>query len=231
MQKTLHRKEERGVSEHSWLSSRFSFSFAEWYEPTRMGFGALRVLNDDTIAPHTGFPPHPHRDMEIITIVMRGAVTHVDSMGNRYKVSAGEVQVMSAGLGVTHAETNDENEPLELFQLWILPREKNQPPRYAQKAFDGDGQLLLVSPDGREGSLSIGQEAFITKQNIAAGNAYMYPLYSKGNGVYVFMVKGRARVADENLQAKDGLGMWDTESVGIEAKEDTEVLFIEVPLH
>src|SRR3989344_846255 len=133
----VYKAEERGEGKHGWLTTRYSFSFADWYEPSRMGFGTLRVINDDIIAPQSGFGEHGHRDMEIITIVTEGAVTHTDSMGNEKVVEAGEVQVMSAGTGVVHAERNaSPTTPLKLFQIWIEPKERDIAPRYAQKRFD-----------------------------------------------------------------------------------------------
>ncbi len=228
---SVQRADERGVGDHGWLSSRFSFSFADWYNPARMGFGALRVLNDDTIAPSSGFGMHPHRDMEIITIVTAGEVTHEDSMGNRGVVRAGEVQVMSAGTGVVHSEKNNSTtEPLQLFQLWITPRERGLVPRYAQKVFDKE-EALLVSPDGREGSLSIAQDAFISRIKLTPGVDHTYTLNKEGNGVFVFVVSGQIRIGEYVEKDRDALEVRDTHEVLISAEIPSLILCIEVPLN
>lgn len=229
MKSEIHRAHTRGVSEHGWLSSRFSFSFADWYEPTRMGFRALRVINDDRIAPNSGFGPHGHRDMEIITIVTGGAVTHGDSMGNQGEVHAGEVQVMSAGSGVVHSEVNASlDTELTLFQIWIATRDKSIAPHYAQKPFPS-GDALLVSSDGREGSLQIMQDAFITRKVMAADQETIYTLTDATHGVYVFVVSGKIQVADSELAARDAIAIEDIETIQIHAQEDSELLIIEVP--
>jgi redox-sensitive bicupin YhaK (pirin superfamily) len=230
MKTVLHSSHLRGVAEHGWLSSRFSFSFANWYEPTRMGFGALRVLNDDAIAPASGFGMHPHANMEIITIVTKGAVTHEDSMGNRGVVHAGEVQVMTAGTGVVHAEKNEsETQPLELFQLWITPRVAGLLPSYAQKAFPSEA-TLLVSPDGRDGSLSIMQDAFIERVVLHAGDESAYAVRKAGNGAYIFVVSGSVRVGEVSLSMRDALCVSDTDSISLFAQENSLLLIVEVPV-
>lgn len=230
MKKILHRATERGESEHGWLSSRFSFSFAEWHDPSRMGFGGLRVLNDDTIAPHSGFPFHSHRDMEIITIVTDGAVSHEDSMGNRFVVPAGDVQVMSAGAGVTHSEMNASDKPLKLFQIWIYPRAPGLPPQYAQKRFEEDERTLLVSPDGREGSLAIQQDAFVTRLLVAEEGTAGYVLKRPGSGLYIFVIEGEINVLGDMLGPRDALGVWDTDEVAIRATTPAQVLVFEIPM-
>lgn len=231
----LHRANERGGADHGWLTTRHSFSFAQWYEPTQMGYGALRVLNDDTIAPNTGFGAHSHRDMEIITIVTEGEVTHGDSMGNSGVVGAGEVQVMSAGTGVVHSEKNaSPDQVLSLFQLWIAPRSHGIEPRYAQRAFGFDTQAggcaLLVSPDAREGSLSIHQDAYISLAILEKQSPLQYSFYDQSHGVYLFVVEGSVVVTDQTLNTRDGLGVSDVSKVSIESIGRTRVLIIEVPL-
>lgn len=230
MQKILHVADDRGIAEHDWLSSRFSFSFAEWYEPSRMGFGALRVLNDDTIAPHSGFPPHSHHDMEIITIVTSGAVKHTDSLGNNYSIPKGDVQVMSAGTGVTHSEVNEGDDPLTLFQLWIAPLAKGLPSRYEQGSFLGEEDQLLVSPDGRDGSLTIQQNAFISRLSVKEGLSNAYSLNSSDNCTYIFVVGGSIKILGEELHARDAMGIWEMDLIAFEGVEDAQVLFIEVPM-
>jgi quercetin 2,3-dioxygenase len=230
----LHRASERGVAEHGWLSSRFSFSFAEWYSPHRLGFGALRVINDDTIAPSSGFGMHPHRDMEIITIVTAGAVTHKDSEGNERVVAAGDVQVMSAGTGVLHSEYNNSStEPLKLFQIWITPNKQNAPVQYAQKSFNflevSDGALPLVAPfgKGRAGELMINQDAWITYVDTKT-KPLDYRLKQEGNGLYIFVIEGNCTVAGTKLSARDALGVSDTPSVSLSG--EARALLIEVPM-
>ena len=230
MKTVLHPADSRGVAEHGWLSSRFSFSFSHWYEPARMGFGALRVLNDDTIAPSSGFGMHPHANMEIITIVTKGEVTHEDSMGNRGVVRAGEVQVMTAVTGVVHAEKNESAlEPLELFQLWITPREAGLLPRYEQKAFDS-GASLLVSPDGRDGSLSVMQDAFIERVSLSVGKAMSHAVRKSGNGLYIFVISGEVRAGETTLGPRDALGIQETDHIQLTAEQESELLIVEVPV-
>lgn len=232
MQKTMHRDSERGGGEYDWLNTRYSFSFANWYNPERMGFGALRVINDDRIAPSSGFGAHSHQNMEIITIVTSGTVTHKDSIGNTGTVPAGDVQVMSAGSGVTHSEYNDSSdEELALFQIWIESKSKGIAPRYAQKSFrDAGATALLVSPDGRDGSLSIHQNAFITRMHLSAGERTLYELRDSENGAYLFVTKGTVSAADEVLSARDALGVSETPSVPLSAEASAELIVIEVPV-
>lgn len=235
MKTVIHRNKERGVGEHGWLHTRFSFSFAHWYNPERMGFGALRVLNDDIIDADSGFDTHPHANMEIITIVTKGAVTHGDSMGHSFDVPAGDVQVMSAGTGVLHSEQNNSlHESLELFQIWIEPGERNITPRYDQKSFGLELKRnefeLLVSSDGRNDSLQINQDAFVYRGVIDEGKSVSYTLNNKENGVYIFIVKGSVVIGESDLDTRDAIGVWDVENVDILAKSEAEVLIFEVPM-
>ena len=229
----MHRAEARGKGEYGWLRTRYSFSFANWYEPTRMGFGALRVLNDDAIAPANGFGAHGHRDMEIITLVTAGAVTHTDNIGSKGVVKAGEVQVMSAGTGVVHAERNDSaDEPLTLFQIWIEPAKRGLVPRYEQKAFDFDapGATLLVAPLGGEGgALGINQDAYITLVNIADG-PFSYALHNTAHGVYVFVISGEVTAAGVQLGERDALGVTGAAEITLAAKGAARLIIFEVPM-
>ena len=231
MQKVVHKAEERGVAEHGWLHSRFSFSFADWYDPTRMGFGALRVINDDVVDPSSGFGMHPHRDMEIVTVVREGAVTHEDSMGNKGVVRAGEVQVMSAGTGVVHSEMNvDPHIPLSLFQIWIYPDRPGHEPRYAQ-ATQADPILnepqLMVGPWGSDAPLTIHQNARLLR--LIADKTCTLSL-TPGSGVYALVVTGSVTVLGESLGQRDAVGVWDTDSVVFVPGGVAELLLIEVPL-
>lgn len=235
MKTVVHRAKDRGKGEYGWLSTRYSFSFADWYDASRMGFGALRVINDDTVAPEKGFDMHQHKDMEIVTIVLGGTVTHKDSLGNTGTVTAGEVQAMSAGTGVIHAEYNDsQTEPLTLFQLWIEPETRGVTPRYAQRSIATDAAqndlLLLVSPDGQKESLSIYQQAYIWKGSLDAAQEMAYQIRHAGNGVYLLVIDGTLDIAGQKLGRRDAMGVWDTSDVPIKAVEPTTFLLIEVPL-
>ncbi|MDO8624157.1 MAG: pirin family protein [bacterium] len=229
----LHKAKDRGSGEHGWLSTRYSFSFASWYEPSRMGFGALRVINDDTIAPENGFGEHGHRDMEIVTIVTQGAVTHADSMGNHAEVKASEVQVMSAGTGVVHAERNGSPDtPLTLFQIWIEPKKLGIAPHYAQKAFDfaKPGETLLVSPDGEGGSLPMNQVAYISQVNLVENELFVYKIRKEGNGLYVFVIEGTVNIENYGLEDRDALGITEASEVKIASTTSARLLLFEVPL-
>lgn len=226
----IHRAEDRGRGDHGWLTTRYSFSFADWFEPSRMGFGALRVINDDTIAAGAGFPPHAHKDMEIITIVMEGAVAHRDSAGGEGVTKAGDVQVMSAGTGVVHSEYNaSKTDALALFQIWIQTKKPGAEPRYAQKAIPYG---LMVAPIGsREeaaGALGIHQDAYITRGRSEEGKPFRYTLHDGSHGVYVFLISGTAQVADASLSARDAAAI--TGEGEIEVKGSADFLLIEVPL-
>jgi redox-sensitive bicupin YhaK (pirin superfamily) len=232
MKTVFHSASERGVGEHGWLHTRFSFSFADWFNPNRMGFGALRVLNDDIIEPEKGFDMHPHKDMEIITIVSEGAVAHRDSMGNAFTVSAGEVQVMSAGTGVVHAELNaSRTERLTLFQLWIHPQITGVTPRYDQRAFRVSAKrTLLVSGDKGDGALFINQDARIYYANLASDELGSFEMVSSSHGAYFFVVDGKCMIAGSTLGPRDAAGVWDANKIEIHAEEDTRLLIIEVPM-
>lgn len=233
MKTILHKASDRGGAEHGWLHSKFSFSFADWYEPTRMGFGALRVINDDVIDAHSGFDKHSHRDMEIITIVTEGAVTHGDSMGSNFKVPAGDVQVMSAGTGVVHSEYNREDSTLKLFQVWITPRTKGLIPRYEQKSFNTTKKNeieLLVSGNEADDALFINQDAYVSRTSLDENVEVQYALKRPGNGVYIFVVRGSVRVADTDLNNRDALGILDAKEILISANTPSELLIFEVPI-
>ncbi|MES2014680.1 MAG: pirin family protein [Patescibacteria group bacterium] len=235
MKLTVHPASERGGGSHGWLETRHSFSFADWYEPTKMGFGLLRVLNDDTITPDTGFGTHAHRDMEIITIVTKGEVTHEDSMGNIGTVPAGDVQVMSAGTGVKHSERNaSADTPLSLFQIWIEPKLRGIEPRYAQKSFAGEsdeGLTLLAAPTSQDGALTINQDAYIYRGVLNAKNSIHYTFKNTENGVYIFVIEGAIHIGSEVLGARDALGIEEVGEIEITSPSGASVLIIEVPMH
>jgi hypothetical protein len=226
----------RGAANHGWLKSHHSFSFANYYNPERMSFGVLRVLNDDIVQPKMGFGTHPHQNMEIISIPLRGALSHKDNMNNKRSIEVGEVQVMSAGTGLTHSEFNDsKTEEVNFLQLWIVPEEQNVTPNYEQKLFDVQGRVnkfqTLVSPQDNlvEGSLGIHQQASILTGSFDKGKESSYTI-NKGKGVYVFLLEGEIEVSGETLYKRDALGVWDTDSIIIKSQENSEILLIDVPM-
>lgn len=232
----LFSAKERGVGNYGRLQANYSFSFASYYDPDKMWFGLLRVLNDDTIAGGAWFPTHGHDNMEIITIPQSGALEHQDSTGGHGVVHVGDVQVMSAGSGVEHSEYNaSETEPATLFQLWIDTKEKNIAPRYDQKSFGtlSESEMrLLVSNDGRQSSLMIHQDAFVSRATIRTGDTQRYVPCISTNGVYMMVVSGRVVVWDHVLGAKDAIGVTaiDVSGFGVKAEERSDVLFVEVPM-
>ncbi|MCX7728382.1 MAG: pirin family protein [Bacteroidia bacterium] len=233
LQYKLFPANERGYADYGWLKTYYSFSFANWYHPQKVHFGMLRVLNDDAIAPHAGFDMHPHNDMEIITIMFQGELTHQDSMGNTGVLKASEVQVMSAGTGIFHSEKNNSNEWTTLFQIWIFPDKKGHTPRYDQKKFNfSENQFqLLVSPDGRENSLWIHQNAFISRGNFNT-NPTHYSLFDKKNGVYLMVISGQIKINNMTLNARDAIGIWNTEKIEIQILNNhTDILIIEIPMN
>ena len=232
----FHPSVKRGHADHGWLQADFSFSFAGWQDPSRIHFGALRVLNDDVIATEVGFPEHPHSNMEIISIVLKGALSHKDSMGNVESIYPNEVQVMSAGSGLYHSEFNDsKTEAINSLQIWIFPKEKNITPRYEQKKFNPDerkNQLqMLVAPmdDANGEALKINQDAWIYRTNIEAGKSITHPL-KPGNGLYIFMLEGSASAEGQLLNRRDALGVSDTDSITITANDSADILLLEVPM-
>ena len=234
----FHSAASRGFANHGWLQANHSFSFANFYDSKKMNFGALRVLNDDLIAPSMGFGTHPHDNMEIITIPLSGVLKHKDSMGNSWEeVNAGEVQVMSAGTGIHHSEINGSaSESLSLFQIWIIPNQKNVTPRYDQRFFepsqDGELQILVTSMDdaSTDSSLKIHQNAQISRINLSANSSFTYSLKSPNHGVYVMQVFGASKIESTELNARDAVGISEVDSFKLDVSEDSQLLFIEVPI-
>lgn len=234
----LHKANTRGYANHGWLEARHSFSFANWYNPDRIQFGTLRVLNDDIVAPARGFSMHPHDNMEIITIPLEGRLKHRDSMGNEGVFGKNEVQVMSAGTGVLHSEVNpDMHEAVKLFQIWIFPNKRNVAPRYAQKAFDSadrQGKFqCVVAPltDTTETeALGIHQDAWLSLGSFSANSTTTYTLRRPENGVYFLLINGEAVINDTPLSMRDAVGIWDTETVEISFSTDAEILVLDVPM-
>jgi quercetin 2,3-dioxygenase len=235
MKTVLHKANERGHANHGWLDAWHSFSFASYYDPAKIHFGAIRVLNDDTIAGGMGFGTHPHDNMEIITIPMSGQLEHKDSMGNTGIISKGEVQVMSAGRGIQHSEYNhNANEEVKLFQIWLFPNQKNVTPRYDQRAFHFDGVknsfITLVSPMGNDEGLNIHQNAWISYGKLDAGTSNTYYIKAKGNGVYIMLVNGEAAIGETILHKRDAIGITEADMIDIKANVGSEILLLEVPV-
>ncbi len=231
----LHKANSRGLADHGWLNSRHSFSFAHYYDPERMHFGALRVLNDDRVAPGMGFGKHPHDNMEIISIPLEGDLEHQDSMGNTAVIKKGDVQVMSAGKGIYHSEYNrNKDQEVKFLQIWVFPNKRDVTPRYDQLTLTADEsrnqlqQILSPSPD--DAGVWIHQDAWFHLGRFDKGIKTDYTLRKKGNGVYAFVLKGDVQIAGNSLNTRDGLGIWDTGSVSIEAESDAEFLLMEVPM-
>jgi quercetin 2,3-dioxygenase len=222
----------RGHVGLGWLDSRHSFSFGHYYDPAHMGFRALRVINEDRVEPGTGFDPHPHRDMEILTYVLEGALQHEDSMGNGSTIRPGEVQRMSAGTGVVHSEHNaSEREPVHLLQIWIEPREPGLAPGYEQKAFpaaERQGRLrLLASPDGREGSLTVHQDAALYAALLAEGDAVRHEL-GPDRHAWVQVARGAVTVNGQWVRAGDGVALSGETAVELRGEQPSEVLLFDL---
>lgn len=228
-----HPAESRGAADHGWLKSHHTFSFAGYYDPQRMNFGALRVLNDDSVEGGSGFGTHPHRDMEIISIPLQGTLSHKDSEGNHGLIQKGEVQIMSAGTGILHSEENaNTGEAVKFLQIWVLPKKLGIAPRYGQKmfGFPDNSSTLVVSPDGRDGSLEINQDAFFTVVNMDASQGLEYRVKMPGNGLYIFVLEGTIETDGVRLKARDGLGIPDFETVKLSTVGKSEFLLMEVPM-
>jgi hypothetical protein len=226
----VRRFETLGGADHGWLKARHHFSFADYYDPARMSWGRLRVWNDDEIAAKSGFPPHPHRDMEIITYVRTGAITHQDSMGNQGRTAAGDVQVMSAGTGVRHAEFNLEDELTTIFQIWIETDRPGAPPSWGQREFpqaDRTGRFTVLA-SGRAGddALPINADARVLGATLKAGETITYDL-SEGRRAYLVPAVGEVEVNGVELKARDGAGIKDEPVVTIRAKADAELVMVD----
>ena len=231
----LHKANTRGHADHGWLNTHHTFSFASYYEPERVQFGVLRVLNDDIVASGMGFGTHPHDNMEIITIPLEGDLAHKDSMDNTEIIKFGDVQVMSAGTGIQHSEFNPNHDKrTNLLQIWVFPKTRNVTPRYQQITIDIEDRhnklQQILSPNADDAGVWIHQDAWFNMGNLDRGIALDYNLKKKGNGLYIFVIKGSVKVDDQQLEERDGLGIIDFENVRFEATSDTEILLMEVPM-
>lgn len=231
----LHKANTRGDANHGWLHSKHTFSFANYYNPERMHFGVLRVLNDDIVAPGMGFGTHPHDNMEIISIPLEGDLEHKDNMGNVTVIKNGDIQVMSAGTGITHSEYNkNKDKQVKFLQIWVFPNKKSVKPRYDQitlKHNDRKNKLQqILSPNTDDDGVWIHQNAWFHLADFDKGTSKEYKFKSKGNGLYVFVLKGELKVIDQVLETRDGFGIWDTDKVILTAQSQTEFLLMEVPM-
>ncbi|KCZ55343.1 pirin [Hyphomonas beringensis] len=219
-----------GRFRNDWLNANYHFSFSGYHDPSRMGEGALRVWNDDTIQPQTGFPPHGHQSMEIITYVRKGAITHKDSMGNTGRTEAGDVQVMSAGSGIQHSEWNAEDEETTLFQIWILPRTQGGQPGWGARKFpkgDRSGKwAMLASGSGEQDSLVINQDANVLGATLKAGESLTYEVKAGRHG-YLVLAEGSVRLNGQVMNARDGAAITGAESLILEGIEDAEIVFVD----
>lgn len=235
MQTILHKSNSRGHADHGWLNSFHSFSFANYFDPNRMNFGALRVLNDDTVAAGRGFGRHPHSNMEIISIPLQGDLKHMDNMGNSTVIREGDIQIMSAGTGVEHSEFNNSMDSLVKFlQIWIIPNKENVQPRYDQISLSDlkvkNKLYQVLSPNPGDQGVWIHQNAWFHMGDFAKGQSDSYTLKSEENGAYFFVLEGDVRVGDTTLNARDGFGIWDADSITLQALTDAKFLIMEVPM-
>jgi hypothetical protein len=231
----LHKAESRGNADHEWLHSRHTFSFAGYYDPQRVNFGVLRVLNDDIVAPGMGFGTHPHDNMEIISIPLEGDLEHKDSMGNVSVIKHGDVQVMSAGTAITHSEYNrNKDKPVKFLQIWIFPDRRNVKPRYDQITLNIEDRHnkfhQVLSPNPDDAGVWIYQNAWFHLGKFDEGFSAEYHIKAQGNGVYAFILSGEMTIDGQELHARDGFGIRDIDKFTVAANSDAEFLLMEVPM-
>ena len=235
MKSVFHPSNSRGHANHGWLDTYHTFSFANYYDEERIHFGALRVLNDDTVEGGKGFGTHQHDNMEIITIPTEGALEHKDSMGNSGVIKKNEVQVMSAGTGIFHSEFNGNNDlKIKFFQIWVIPNKQNVHPRYQQRNFSPEeykNKLLeIVSPVLSDKNLWIYQDAWFHLGSFDSGLEAEYKIKKPGNGVYAFLIEGNVTIENQSLNKRDGMGLWEVDKINIKSNTNSELLLIEVPM-
>jgi len=236
MKKIIHKANSRGHFDYGWLKTYHTFSFSNYYDPERVNFGMLRVLNDDFVAAGEGFGTHPHNDMEIVTIPIDGALAHKDSTGSEGVIYPDEVQIMSAGTGIRHSEFNHLQDGTSNFlQLWIFPDKKGHQPRYNQNYFDPAERKnkfqFIVTPEKKDGNLWLNQDAFLSRIDLDKSNSVTYKIHTKGNGVYLFLIEGEIVVAGETLSKRDGIGIYEADEFSITASKDSQILLIEIPMN
>ena len=235
MKQIIHKAASRGHANHGWLNSYHTFSFAGYYDPARIHFGALRVLNDDTVAAGMGFGTHPHDNMEIISIALSGDLKHKDSMGNETVIKHGDIQVMSAGTGIAHSEMNaNKDQEVKFLQIWVFPNKQNVTPRYDQITLDEtklkNHLQQVLSPDANDDGVWIHQNAWFSMGQLDKGFNTTYTLKNKTNGVYAFVIEGDVTINGQVLNKRDGLGISETDTISISADSDTRLLLMEVPM-
>ena len=235
MNTIIHKAETRGHANHGWLNSHHTFSFANYYNPERMNFGVLRVLNDDTVAAGMGFGTHPHDNMEIISIPLEGDLEHKDSMGNVAVIKEGDVQVLTAGTGITHSEYNkNKDKEVKFLQIWVFPKERNLDPRYDQVSIRDIAKenafYQVLSPNKDDQGVYINQDAWFHLGKFEKGKSDTYKIKKEGNGVYAFILEGEVEIEGEKLSRRDGMGIWDTDSIDVKASENARVLLMELPM-
>lgn len=231
----IHKANTRGRADHGWLNSFHTFSFSSYHNVERMHFGALRVLNDDTVAPGMGFGTHPHNNMEIISIPLEGDLEHKDSMGNVAVIKHGDVQVMSAGTGISHSEYNkNSTKPVKFLQIWVFPDKKDVTPRYGQMTLNPDDRLnklqQIISPNHNDEGLWIHQQAWFYLGKFTEQQKIQHQLHNNNNGLYAFVLSGSLKLNNTQLDTRDGAGIWNTNTVEFEMNSDSEVLLMEVPM-
>jgi len=234
-QTILHKADTRGNANHGWLNSKHTFSFANYYNPDRMHFGVLRVLNDDQVAPGMGFGTHPHENMEIISIPLEGDLEHKDSMGNVAVIRHGDIQVLSAGKGITHSEYNkNKDKEVKFLQIWIFPNKQNVTPRYSQISLNIEDRhnnfQQIISPNADDEGAWINQNAWFSMGNFDNGFETTYNLKSSQNGVYIFVLEGEIEIEGQILSKRDGYGIWDTNCFSLKALSNCDVLLMDVPM-
>lgn len=235
MKTIFYKADSRGYADHGWLKSKHTFSFANYYNPERMNFGVLRVINDDFVEGGMGFGRHPHRDMEIISIPLEGKLKHGDNMGNVGIVEKGDIQVMSAGTGIMHSEENaSDTEAVKFLQIWIIPNKQDVTPRYDQLNFEEKlvpNQLLqILSPNAHDDGVWIHQDAWFNWGKFTEDTNVDYKFRKEGNGLYIFLLEGGAIVDAQQLHRRDAIGIWDTNNAVLKFQKGTEVLLMEVPM-
>jgi len=235
MKSVLHKANTRGHGNHGWLDSNHTFSFANYYNPQRMNFGVLRVLNDDRVMAGRGFGTHPHDNMEIISIPLDGDLEHKDSMGNVAVIKKGDVQLMSAGTGIFHSEYNkNSDKEVKFLQIWLFPNKRDVNPRYDQISLNNeetnDRLVQILSPNQDDEGVWIHQNAWFHKGNLSKGKSVEYKIKDSRNGVYAFIIDGDVSIEGQELNRRDGYGVWDTDKINIDAISNARVLLMEVPM-
>tara|TARA_R110002049_G_scaffold266159_5_gene442292 strand:- start:37 stop:750 length:714 start_codon:yes stop_codon:yes gene_type:complete len=235
MKTILHKADTRGHANHGWLNSFHSFSFANYHNPERMNFGVLRVLNDDTVSEGRGFGAHPHQNMEIISIPLEGDLQHQDDMGNATAIKEGDIQVMSAGTGVTHSEYNkNRNKAVQFLQIWVIPNTENVVPRYDQistiELYKENQLYQILSPNKDDDGVWIYQDAWFHLGEFTTQTTTNYTLNKKENGIYAFVLEGAIEIEGQKLNKRDGFGIWETDNITLNASKDSKILLMEVPM-